>query len=197
MAFKGPYPTKFSGNTDAMVISATTFSGGVTNAGTIGPGGVTIISSTFLSGGFLNSNVISSTRTGIGIANATINGAIVDSGTISATSNLGILVSTGGVVSGGVAIGSHGKIFAGKSAVAVEFTPTFGGGISNAGTLSANNGIFVTSVEVFGDSSVGGGVTNTGTIAALSSGILVGEVASFSGGINNRGVISAGIAAST
>jgi hypothetical protein len=33
MAFKGPYPTKFSGHTSAMVISATTFSGGVTNAG--------------------------------------------------------------------------------------------------------------------------------------------------------------------
>jgi hypothetical protein len=35
MPFKGPYPTKFSGSTTAMVISHTTFSGGVTNAGTI------------------------------------------------------------------------------------------------------------------------------------------------------------------
>jgi hypothetical protein len=35
MPFKGPYPTKFSGSTTEMVISHTTFSGGVTNAGTI------------------------------------------------------------------------------------------------------------------------------------------------------------------
>jgi hypothetical protein len=51
MAFKGPYPTVFSGHTSAMVISHTTFSGGVTNAGAIGPGGISVISSAFLSGG--------------------------------------------------------------------------------------------------------------------------------------------------
>jgi hypothetical protein len=33
VAFNGPYPTKFSGTASAMVISATTFSGGVTNGG--------------------------------------------------------------------------------------------------------------------------------------------------------------------
>ena len=51
MAFKGPYPTVFSGHTAAMVISHTTFSGGVTNAGTIGTGGISVISGAFLSGG--------------------------------------------------------------------------------------------------------------------------------------------------
>jgi hypothetical protein len=40
LAFTGPYPTTFSGNTGAMVVSHTTFSGGVTNAGTIGAGGI-------------------------------------------------------------------------------------------------------------------------------------------------------------
>jgi len=40
MAFTGPYPTVFGGNTPAMVISHTTFSGGVTNTGTIGSGGI-------------------------------------------------------------------------------------------------------------------------------------------------------------
>jgi hypothetical protein len=34
------YPTVFGGNTAAMVISNTTFSGGVTNVGTIGTGGI-------------------------------------------------------------------------------------------------------------------------------------------------------------
>ena len=81
MAFTGPYPTKFSGHTTAMVISATNFSGGVTNAGTIGTSGVTVISSTFLTGGFLNSNLISGAPTGIAVlSDSTIHGAIVDSG---------------------------------------------------------------------------------------------------------------------
>jgi hypothetical protein len=64
-----------------MVISATNFSGGVINAGTIGAGGVTVISSTFLTGGFLNSNLISGAPTGIAVrSGSTIHGAIVDSG---------------------------------------------------------------------------------------------------------------------
>jgi hypothetical protein len=54
-----PYPTTFSGNTDALVVSHTTFSGGVTNAGTIGPGGISVSSSTFLSGGIVDTGVIS------------------------------------------------------------------------------------------------------------------------------------------
>ena len=59
MAFNWPYPTVFSGNTAAMVISHTTFSGGVTNTGTIGPGGISVISGAFLSGGgILDSGVI-------------------------------------------------------------------------------------------------------------------------------------------
>ena len=51
MPFNGPYPTVFSGNTAAMVISHTTFSSGVTNTGTIGAGGITVVSGAFLSGG--------------------------------------------------------------------------------------------------------------------------------------------------
>jgi hypothetical protein len=109
MAFTGPYPTKFSGHTGSMLISATAFSGGVTNAGTIGPGGgVIITSSTFLTGGFVNTNLISSTANGISVlSDSTIAGAIVDSGTIRATKD-GILVS-GGVVSSGIQVGSQGK----------------------------------------------------------------------------------------
>jgi hypothetical protein len=132
MAFTGPYPTKFSGHTTAMVISATNFSGGVTNAGTIGTGGVTVISSTFLTGGFLNSNLISGAPTGIAVlSDSTIHGAIVDSGRLVA-SHAGILVS-GGIVSSGIAIASHGTISAGSSAIVVRNAATFGGGISNSG----------------------------------------------------------------
>jgi hypothetical protein len=101
MAFKGPYPTVFSGNTSAMVISHTTFSGGVTNKGTIGPGGISVISGAFLSGG-----------------------GILDSG----------------VVSGGIKVDSSSRIVTSGvqiDAIAVENVSTFGGGISNAGAITA------------------------------------------------------------
>jgi hypothetical protein len=184
MAFAGPYPTKFSGHTDSMVINATTFTASVTNAGTIGPGGVTITSSTFLSGGFVNTNLISGAPTGIAVrSNSTINGAIVDSGTIRAIGD-GILVSRGCDVLGGIQIASHGVISAhsgvkvvgatvlggitnsgivsaGKTAIAISAVTTVSGGIVNRGTITAtlatgDMGIAVTQLHVFGDSSAGG-----------------------------------------
>ena len=142
-----------------MVISATTFSGGVTNAGTIGAGGVAVTSSTFLTGGFLNSQLISAQQTGIGVlADSTIHGAIVDSGTISAT-GIGIFVN-GGIISGGIQVASHGAI-------------------------SAHH----TGIEVFSDT-FGGGISNSGTIFGLDSGIHAHGFATFSGGISNRGNIT-------
>src|SRR5690348_6466263 len=59
MAFKGPYPTVFSGHTTAMVISATAFSGGVSNVGTIGPHGISVLGATLLSGGIVDTGIIS------------------------------------------------------------------------------------------------------------------------------------------
>ena len=48
--------------------------------------------------------------------------------------NGGIVVV--GIVSGGIAVGSSGKISAVASAITVTETPSFAGGISNNGTLS-------------------------------------------------------------
>jgi hypothetical protein len=151
VAFKGPYPTVFSGHATAMVISATTFSSGVTNTGTIGPGGISVISGAFISGG-----------------------GILDTGT----------------VAGGIKVDSSSKIVASrggaKNAIAVENTRSFGGGISNAGTLSAaSSGVFVSSVSTFT-----GGITNSGLIAG-HGGIDVDQIRRFTGGIANAGSISA------
>jgi hypothetical protein len=126
---EGTNAIQFSGNTTAMVISHATFSGGVTNTGTIGAGGISVVSRAFLSGG-----------------------GIFDSG----------------VVVGGIKVDSSSKIVANggtTAAIAVENTNTFGGGISNAGLLSATH---------------------------HHDGILVGSVSTFSGGIRNRGTIVAG-----
>jgi hypothetical protein len=98
VAFKGPYPTKFSGTTSAMVISHTTFSGGVTNVGTIGAGGIALSSSTLLAGDIIDT----------------------------------------GVIYDGVRINGHSRIIvSGGTAIDVHDTPRFGGGISNAGVISA------------------------------------------------------------
>ena len=154
MAFKGPYPTVFSGHTAAMVISHTTFSGGVTNAGTIGTGGISVISGAFLSGG-----------------------GILDTGTIL----------------GGIKVDSSSKIVASgttKTAIAVENANTFGGGISNAGTISAGK----SGIVAFRDGTFEGGVTNAGMISAGPFGIIVGQDTIFGGRISNSGRISAGLA---
>jgi hypothetical protein len=154
MAFTGPYPTVFSGHTTAMVISATTFSSGVTNTGTIGPGGISVVSGAFLSGG-----------------------GILDTGTIA----------------GGIKVDSSSKIVASggttRTAIAVKNTPTFGGGISNAGLISAtSDGILAASISIFS-----GGIRNNGTIIAASThAIVVSNVTAFAGGITNSGQISGG-----
>ena len=192
MTFTGPYPTKFSGNTNEMLISATAFSGGVTNAGTIGTGGVIVTSSTFQTGGFLNSSLISGAPTGIAVlAHSTIHGAIVDSGSILATQR-GIQIN-GGVVSGGIAVGKAGLMVASSGAgrgIVVENTSTFGGGIVNSGTISAG----ASAIRVDTVSSFAGGISNTGTLTG-GRGITVNGVAFFGtagagGGIVNKGTIA-------
>ncbi len=153
MAFKGPYPTIFSGHATAMVISHTTFSGGVTNTGTIGSGGISVVSGAFLSGG-----------------------GILDTGT----------------VVGGIKVDSSSKIVASggvtQTAIAVKNTSTFGGGISNAGLISAaQDGTLAGSVSTFS-----GGVRNSGTIVAGRSAVTVSNATIFTGGITNSGQIFGG-----
>src|SRR4029077_16304102 len=98
LAFIGSLPPTFSPNPGAMVVSHTTFSGGVTNTGTIGAGGISVSSSTFLSGGIVDTGVISggirvdghsrilaSSGTAIAVINATtLGGGISNAGIISA-----------------------------------------------------------------------------------------------------------------
>ena len=150
--------------------------------------GVTITRSTFLTGGFLNSNLISGAPTGIVVSDSTIHGAISDSGRILAT-GVGILVS-GGIVSGGIQVAAAGKIVVSNgTAIDVERTTTFAGGISNSGVVSAG----LTGMNIFGVSSFAGGIGNSGTIFAGLTGMNIFGITSFSGGINNKGRIAAAL----
>ncbi len=175
--------------------------------------------------GCTNSGSIS----GIAINNSTLTSAITNTGTISAN---GIVLSGGSTITGGII--DTGKLFGGitvADGVSKITSPgpgilagynvgsfssvtvaTFGGGISNAGTITASgHGIQVggTAYGVAGSvtvSSFSGGISNSGTIAASGDGIFIGgkalrtpftvssrtvTVSAFSGGISNTGKISA------
>ena len=202
MAFIGPYPTTFGGNTGALVVSHTTFSGGVTNAGTIGAGGISVSSSTFLSGGIVDTGVISggirvdghsrilaSGGSAIAVINTTtLGGGISNAGILSATTNA-MLVSAVTAFAGGIT--NSGSI-SGRIGIDVTAVSSFGGGIVNGagGRIAASRvGVFVSGVTSF----VGGIVNRAGgTISASGTAIAVNKVSTFSGGINNAGTISAG-----
>jgi hypothetical protein len=135
-----------------------TFSGGVTNIGTISTKGISVISGAFLSGG-----------------------GILDTGTIV----------------GGIKVDSSSKIVASggstQTAIAMENTGIFVGGISNAGRLSAvHNGLLVGTTSGLQVLVFSGGVRNRGTIAAGSHAITVSNAAACTGGITNSGHISGG-----
>ena len=54
MAYTGPYPVKFFFTTTAMVVSNTTFTGGITNSGMITPGGIIVENASTINGGIVD-----------------------------------------------------------------------------------------------------------------------------------------------
>lgn len=127
------------------------------------------------------------TRTGITIYNASIGGAIVNVGTITASES-GI-VAANAAISGGIS--NTGTITAHTHGVYANVS-TFAGGIGNAGTISVG----FTAIAVNNVSAFSGGITNnaSGTLAVGWTGIHVNNVSTFSGNISNAGAISAGTA---
>jgi uncharacterized protein with beta-barrel porin domain len=140
-----------------------TFSGGISNGGTISAGGNGIVV-----GGFAQATQASVTVSAFA-------GGVTNSGTISAA-NAGILIGGG----------------AAASAVGVTIS-TFAGGVINAGTITASGaGIEVGGTGAVTIGSFQNGITNaaSATIAA-HTGILLADVATFSGGVSNAGHITA------
>jgi outer membrane autotransporter protein len=147
--------------------SNTVINGNVVNAGTISPG------SAF----------------GISINGGTLNGAIVNSGTITTTTppnptGNGVFVF-GAIVTGGIS--NSGSITSSGRDILVQATPSFGGGITNTGTLAS---VSTSGIQVFTVSTFTGGITNSGTITPSGIGILVDTVSTFTGGIVNSGTIT-------
>jgi uncharacterized protein with beta-barrel porin domain len=146
---------------------------GFTNVGALSC--INVINTSF-TGNLVNTGTIS--PGGINVVNSTITGSISSSG----------LVSSAGVIAGGIKVDATSTIAANVTAVKVDHTVTFGGGISNAGTISSVNdvGILASFVSTFT-----GGITNTGSLSAGSSpAIALNNLGSFAGGIFNGGALS-------
>jgi hypothetical protein len=135
------------------------------------------------------------------VSHTTFPGSVTNTGVIGAgrivvihgTFQSGGLTNTGTVI-GGIHIDSSSKLLAsGGTAVAVEKTATFAGGISNAGALSGRRGILV-GATTSANPHVGvfsGGVVNRGAISTSKTDIAVRFVSVFAGGITNRGAVTA------
>ena len=183
-----------------------TFTGNVSNAGTISAPSAIVIAASTIAGAIIDSgsllgsshgiavdaaSKITSATSGIVVSGSTFTGGISNAGTISASGDAAIRVAdsavsfSGGVLNAGTLIALATGIFIGAA--------TFGGGVSNSGTITGGNvGIGVdTTVKTFA-----GGIANSGSLTSRNGkGINLPGVQTFSGGIDNQsgGTISAAL----
>jgi autotransporter-associated beta strand protein len=174
------------------VSSVTSFSGGITNGGTISVAGgsecfqavgINVFDVTNFSGGVTNGGTINVTSgsfetfsTGIKVESVnTFNGNITN--------------SSGGVINASVGV------CASAAGIRVSNNGNFNGAVINAGSITvtadfscdgagAAYGIYVSNVNTFG------GIQNSGMISTNGTGIFVGGVSTFTGGITNTGSIT-------
>ena len=179
----------------------TTFTGGITNSGTITGGafGISVKSSGFVianatfAGGITNTGTIVAITRGIAIQfNGTFTGGISNAGLIllgGGVSSVGISVNAASTFTGG--IHNSGTITGGAGGIDIcNCVQTFLGGITNTGLIAGAAGGITLSPTSFG-----GGVLNTGTIdGGLGLGIGTANVERFTGGITNAGTIRASFA---
>jgi hypothetical protein len=193
------------------------FGGSIANTGTINANsgiGVLATGVSLFSGGISNSRTINAGQAGIEVGTfngplvSTFVGGIVNTGTITATTGDGVLVTGFGIAlqlptfSGGIV--NNGTVHGNTTGISLQFVSNFSGGIANGGTItvvSTPGPLVAPGIGVAGVSTFTGGITNSGTISSMSAngaGILVAGIAngltpvtSFSGGIINSGTINA------
>jgi len=170
--------------TTSILITGTTVTGAVANAGTISPGTALV------------------TRTvALAVTNSTIGGGISNTGTINASggndhfaTSIVLTSSTvsGGITNGGTITTSDANVNRVNRAIGILIgNSTVSGGIANTGTISvsAGNNGRATGIFVIG-STVSGGITNMGMISAGAGAGISVQMGTVSGGITNAGVIS-------
>ena len=184
-------PVTNSAAINCIFINHATVAGNVTNTstGTInapGPGGPSgtgiVVGNSTINGAIINNGSITALHTGISTDNVTVTGGITNTGTISAGAGDGginLLGSFSGPVN------NTGTISGGFG---IEIgVPTFSGGVTNGGVINATHD----GIAVEGISSFAGGITNSGTVTATNfNAIQVNNTTAFSGGITNSGELS-------
>jgi uncharacterized protein with beta-barrel porin domain len=182
-------------NEFGITLTVSNFSGGISlgSASKISADetGIRITGPATFTGGISNAGTITSTADdGINIAAISFANGITNSGTISGA-QYGVYTSGDATFSGGIA-NSGTIIAAAVDAIDILGVTSFLGGINNSGQIFAGgNGIAVTGITQFGSSSAGGGISNSGTISAANYGIYALGVSTFMGGIANSGTITA------
>ena len=125
-----------------------TFSGGITNTGTIASAsGISIVLQGSFDGGITNAGLISINPTGVGIniqAVSSFTGGITNSGTITGGASGIHICNCAGTFSGGIT--NTGLIAVGTNAIIVEAT-SFDGHIVNSGTISAASAINLSNAQ--------------------------------------------------
>jgi uncharacterized protein with beta-barrel porin domain len=182
--------------TDSGVISTTGYGILVDSSSKVASASAAIrVSGPSFSGGISNGGTVSGSR-GVLVYNAsTFTGGISNSGTITASSRAIWVSSVGQFGNGGTSGGitNSGTISAGPLGVLLYKVSTFTGGIANTGSLTAGgNAIELSRIGQFGTGVASGGITNSGTISAGGHGILLFNVTTFAAAISNGGTISAG-----
>ena len=193
--------------TPCVAVTNTSFSGTITNEGTIAPGGIT----------FSNGTITVATPTAVITSTGTIAGGIsLDANSAISNSN-GFAISIGGAFTGGIS--NAGKVTARGIGIDVNVS-SFSGDLSNSGTISSfgfgeaifinastfsgnlsNSGTISTApnsgaggIKFQGMSTFAGTLTNSGTISSIG-GIDVATISAFSGSISNSGTITGNVAA--
>jgi uncharacterized protein with beta-barrel porin domain len=197
-----------------LVSEISTSTGNITNTGTISStgtpssgevvaalevGGINTFQGNIVNGGG-GTGLLSSDQYGIVISGITsLGGSVTNNTTITAQS--GIYVDDVATFSGNISNG--GQITATHTGIAIVSSTIEGSIVDRGNILATDRGIFIdhastlnstkTAVLVQGSNlTFTGGISNAGTIEATARGVLIDSLSSFSGGITNSGMISAG-----
>lgn len=181
-----------------------TLGGGITNSGDIlgAWSGIYVASSTIgaitnQAGGVIQATATSASAAGIHLTQSTVSGNITNSGTISGGA-VGILVENNSTVVGSI-INNADDTIRGTSRAGIHVfnNSDIGAGISNAGTIEGNIGIWVQS-----NSNVSGGITNLAGGTILGTGGTALDLNDASGNltapatkivVTNSGLIDGGV----
>jgi uncharacterized protein with beta-barrel porin domain len=182
--------------TACVTVANTSFTGNITNEGTISPGGIAFTNGTMtgsiqstgnIAGGIsLDSHsTIANNITAISITGAIFAGGIQNNGQISSSIGAGINIASTTFV-GDVVNTRSGVIQGFGPAIFIDNVVSYIGNVSNAGTLSGQTGILVCGCV----STFTGGIANTGTINVSGTAIEVEASQGVGGGISNGGTVT-------